>query len=362
MRAGSLGGIGLIGLLACSGPADPGSEAVDGLALAVDAPGPFHPGYRLVELVYDPGLGEGERAIDVHIWYPTESTDFDEVHYTYEVFTEAAVVPDAPLAPSAYGETYPVHAYSHGDRGFGGSSAFLARHLASHGWITVAPDHVDNLTFDNVQPRPTSLYVHRPRDLSAALDQLEADAELGAVADTSRVLLSGHSYGNYTTWSAGGASFEAVDEACAAEAWDCTSAEYDAFAAGLGDDRIVATVPMAGTIDRSLFGPTGHRSQHGPVLFMSGSEDPIGQAAHYEAMDTLDFTWIDIEGACHNAFALGACFTLETEEGFAIIDTYALAFARAHVLGDTDATVRGILDGSVEVSERVAFQRMNAGE
>ena len=88
-------------LVACTGPAEPEDEAVDGLALPVDAPGPFHPGYRLTELTYDPGLGEGPRTLPVHIWYPTESTDFDEVFYTYEVFTDEGVVPDAPLAPSA---------------------------------------------------------------------------------------------------------------------------------------------------------------------------------------------------------------------------------------------------------------------
>ncbi|TNE88149.1 MAG: hypothetical protein EP330_15950 [Deltaproteobacteria bacterium] len=348
----------LLTLLACGPEPEPEAEPIDGLSLDVRQPGPFSAGYRLLHTTYDPGLGEGERSLDLHVWYPTESTDFDEVAYTYEVFTDAEVVPDAPLAPSAYGGSYPVQAYSHGDRGFGGSSAFLARHFATHGWVTIAPDHVDNLTFDNVEPRPTSLYAHRPMDITAALDALEADEVLGAVAATDRVVLSAHSFGNYTTWAAGGSTFEAVDSICAPEAEDCTQAEYDAFSAGFGDPRIVATVPMAGVIYRSWFGDGGHRTQQGPVLFMSGTEDPIGQQTHWDEMDTLDFTWLEIQGACHHAFALGGCFDLPTDEGHAIVHTYALAFARTHVLDD--ASVVGILDGSEVVDERVAFQRMNA--
>lgn len=347
----------LLALLGCAGSAEP--ESIDPLALPVDAPGPFHPGYRLLQLTYDPGVGASPRTLDVHVWYPTESEDFDEVSYTYEVFTDEAVVPDAPLAPSAYGGSYPVHAYSHGDRGFGGSSAFLARYFATHGWVTVAPDHLDNLTFDTVEPKETAHFIHRPLDIAAALDLVASDAELGSVADTSRVMLSGHSFGSYTTWAALGGSYaEKVDAFCAPDDRDCTEAERAAFTAGLGDDRIAATFPMAGTIRRSWFGDSGHTGVSGPVFFLSGTEDPVGQQEQWDAMDSIDFTWVDIEGACHHAFALGGCFDLETEEGYAIIQTYALAFARATVLGD--GSVDPILDGSQPVSARAAFQRMRA--
>ena len=39
---------------------------------------------------------------------------------------------------------YPVLVFSHGSL-YGGSSAFLARHFASHGWVVAAPDHTGHL-------------------------------------------------------------------------------------------------------------------------------------------------------------------------------------------------------------------------
>ena len=67
--------------------------------------------------------------------------------------------------------------------------------------------------------------------------------------------------------------------------------------------------------------------------------------------------WIDIEDGCHQTFATGICADLEAEEGYAIVNAYALAFGRAHVLGDDSAEVVGVLDGSVTVSERVTMQQ-----
>lgn len=331
-------------------------EDVEGLAFDVATTGPYNPGYKLLSVTYDPGLGEGNRTLDVHVWYPTEDVDFDEVSYSYEVFRDEAVVPEASLAPSAYGSSYPVHVYSHGDRGFGGSSAFMARYFASHGWITISPDHLDNLTFDSVEPRPTSLYVHRATDLSAVLDDLAENPDF-TDAETSRVVLSAHSFGAYSTWAIAGATYENVADFCVSE--DCTTQERAAFEAGLDDERVVATIPMAGTIRRSWFGDTGHRDVDLPVFFMSGTEDVRGQQEQWDAMDTLDFTWIDIEGACHNAFALGSCTNLDTDEGFGIMQTYALAFARRHVLDDAQSGVLDILDGTAPLSDKVAFQRMN---
>jgi hypothetical protein len=79
-------------------------------------------------------------------------------------------------------------------------------------------------------------------------------------------------------------------------------------------------------------------------------------------MRGVDYTWIDLEGGCHQAFAMGGCGGLPTDEGFTIVNTWAMAFARAHVLEARDARVDGILDGSESVSPRVAFARRGADE
>ena len=350
-------GIALI-FMACSSP----ESSIDGLSLAVDAPGPYQPGYMLRSVTYEPPVGESPRTLDLHIWYPTQSTAFDEVSYTYEIFVDEGVVPEAPIAPSIHENGYPLHVYSHGDRGFGGSSAFLARYFASHGWVTIAPDHLDNLTFDTVEPKETSHFIHRPLDLVASMDMVSEQMPWSSELDADRVVVSGHSFGSYTTWAIGGSTYDAVETFCSPEERDCSEAERAAFEAGLGDERVVATIPMAGTIRRSWLGETGHRQHQAPVFFMSGTEDPVNQQGQWDEMDTIDFTWIDIEGACHNGFALGACPELDTDEGFAIIQTYALAFGRRHALLDPSADVQSILSGQRSVSERVRFQRMNPSD
>ena len=93
------------------------------------------------------------------------------------------------------------------------------RWFASHGWVVIAPDHTGNTFSDHRDPLPSSHFIARPRDIGAlldALDSLPADDPLSGVVDTGRVVLSGHSFGAYTTWSAAGAAFDMdrIREAC----------------------------------------------------------------------------------------------------------------------------------------------------
>ena len=66
----------------------------------------------------------------------------------------------------------------------------------------------------------------------------------------------------------------------------CSDEEMAAFLSGeLSDERMVAGITMAGTINRSYHADDGHLSVRGPVLLMSGSNDP-GHAVS-ESFDTL---------------------------------------------------------------------------
>ena len=57
---------------------------------------------------------------------------------------------------------------------FGGDAAHMHRRFASHGWVVLATDHTDNMLTDSVDGDiPTSVYIHRPQDLSEALDWVE---------------------------------------------------------------------------------------------------------------------------------------------------------------------------------------------
>ncbi len=327
----------------------------------VDEKGPFHVGYRTLEFSYQPSGTQESRTIALNLWYPTEQTEGEHPSYLFVTDTESIL--NASLAAPVHPEGYPVHIYSHGHQGFGGTASSLMRYFASHGWVVLAPDHTGNTFFDNIDPRPVSIYFLRAADISASLDavtNLDLEDPLFDSLLLDEVLLSGHSFGVHTCWASAGATFDMdalTANYCSSEddGASCTSDELAAFQAGVGDDRIAAILPMAGSIIRSLFGETGHESVAVPVFAMSAVPDPRGEEDQFETCSDLELTWIEVEDACHETFALGMCETLDPEEGFTIVQTYALAFARVHILGDDTPSVLGIMDGSVAVSDKVLF-------
>ncbi len=347
--------------LACTGAklaadpdADTGAEAlVDPLSWSVRAPGPYGVGYRSFEARYSPGPAFEERFIRVNLWYPTDDTDGPEGEYTVGI--DALVIEEASFAAPVHGGGYPVHVHSHGHMGYGATSAFLARYFASHGIVTVAPDHTDNTIIDNQDPLGAAHYFHRPLDIKAALNALDAQE---APFDTAAVMLSGHSFGAYTTWGSAGAEYQNAGPACSD--W-CTPQEEEMFGPGLKDERVVSTMPMAGTLRRQWFGDSGEMSVGGPVLFFSGTNDDVGQLNQFEQLGNIDFTWMELEGGCHQSFALGACSSLDPQLGFELIQTTALAFFRQTVLGDfADETV-GIATGETRLSDIVITRRRQGG-
>lgn len=332
-----------------------GVSDIDPLAHAVDAMGPYNVGFRDWNVLYSPLPGE-DRTIKVSVWYPTLDTEGDDVLYSDTVPGGAELGNAAPARP-AFACGYPVMAYTHGDLAYGASSANLMRYMASHGWLAVAPDHTDNLLWADVEPEAQGHWYHRPRDVGAALDLLETlrrDDPLARHANTTRVLMAGHSRGASTVWGLAGASFDAdrMDTICP----DCSPEQLAVFD-DLGDRRMAAFLPLAGGYRTSLYGETGHRQARGPWMLQSGGEDQRGADETFARVDTLDFTWLEFAGGCHQTFALGACGTLPAEEGFHLVNTYALAFGRQHILEDDDPTVAGLLDGSRLLSDKVRFAR-----
>jgi len=334
------------------------------LGWPVTSPGPYQVGYRSLNVTYSPGADFSDRTIRLNIWYPTEDDSGSRAEYTVG-FDDGAYL-DATPAPSVHEGGYPVHIHSHGFQGYGATSAFLSRYFATHGWLTVAPDHTDNTLLDHRDPLPSAHYFHRPLDVQVALDTLgglPSGDPLAGMANVGRSVVSGHSFGAYTTWASAGATYDLdrVTEMCTSGEGihddGCTSEEEAMFATELADPRIVSSIPMAGTLRRNWFGDAGELSVQGPVLFFGGTEDDRGQQDQFDQMGAIDFTWMEVEGACHQTFALGACGTLDTELGFSIIQTIGLAFARWTVLEDDQPEVAAIATGEQSISEIVTTQR-----
>jgi predicted dienelactone hydrolase len=104
---------------------------------------------------------------------------------------------------------FPLVAFSHGFGSHRRQSSFLCTHLASHGYVVVAPDHTGNTVVDLMatataaasgqrrSPVPLDeLLRNRPADVTLAIDHALAAI---AGADADRIGVAGHSFGGWTT-------------------------------------------------------------------------------------------------------------------------------------------------------------------
>lgn len=341
----------------------PAVEYPDTLSWPVDEVGPFQVGHFSVETTYTmPSTGES-RTIPVSVWYPTEDTTGAPVeHY-------ASIVGDsferALAAEPVHEGGYPVLAYSHGNIFYPAGSKWLMRRMASHGWVAVAPAHLGNtlITAGQNDPRPVHLWLDRSSDISAALDLLGEDRpELAGPVNLSRVVMSGHSFGGHTTWATAGGAFDvtAIEPRCDDSSFvpdTCGPGVLAAFEDGGGDARVVGAIAMDGAGTEDWFGPTGLGAIEVPMMQMytdsdSGRIVPPSRAPGVDLRDVL------IEGACHGTFSVASsCATLDADLGYAIVETYALAFARHVALGDETERTLAILEGDEVVSDRVTLLR-----
>jgi predicted dienelactone hydrolase len=345
--------------------ADSAAVARPDLTWDVTKAGPYHIGFRTWNHTYTPPGTTTPRTIVLSLWYPTEVASGPAGTY-YGLFDDPLVVADAAPAPPVTDAGYPLHLYSHGHQGYGGSSPHLARHFASHGWVVVAPDHTGG-TFSDGDARGPSIYWLKMADTTATLDALEQLASTDPLAgkiDTKHTLLSAHSFGCWNLFATAGAPLDPaiVAERCAglAKPGDpCDQTTLSQWNRDWRDPRVVAAIPMASApYDAEPFGATGLAKLAVPTLLMSGKADAGHDGAPIWAwLDGADASWIDVTDGCHQLFALGGCPDLPQAVGTPIVYTYALAFARAHVLADPSAAVQDILSGETVVSPLASFAR-----
>jgi hypothetical protein len=355
-----------IALTACSQSSTPpapdgGAKQIaaptgDPLSWPLDAAGPYNVGHKIYTTTYSPPGGAPSRTIPIDVWYPTLDAEGENPKYK-ALFVDADVFEGASVAPR---ESYPVHVYSHGSSAFGGSASNMAHWFASHGWVYVAPNHVGNTLGDPEGKRPVSIHYLRSTDVSAALDameKLEAGDPLAGKLRTKRVLLSGHSFGAFTTWASGGVKLDtaAVQTKCDAGQFSapCKAEEVAVFGGGLGDPRVVALIPMAGGMsDWVAEYATGK-----PTLLMSGSLDVSGQPMFDRS---ADITWLDFQDGCHELFALGGCPKFEEKLGWKLTGAWALAWGRRFVLGDASEKTTRVVTNAEPLSDKIVFKQKGA--
>lgn len=276
--------LGLAALASGCGDASNASSAPDPVAV-----GPYPVGVTRIVL-RDEGR---DRTLLTEVWYPADesarglppSPAGEYLPEGLEFLADNATIPlvavrEAPVAP---GGPFPLVAFSHGNNGIRFQNSFQMEHLASHGFVVVAPDHDHNTYFDT-SGNFEQLRIDRPLDIRFVLDAFSgftADPEdrFAGWIDTSLPFgVTGHSFGAFTS-----------------------------IAVASQDSRIGAAVPMA------LAGQISEQYSAATFLMLATEDKTIGLDAN-EAIRTL---YAELPGprflaefvdAGHYSFSF-ACFT-----------------------------------------------------
>jgi len=330
--------------------------------------GPYGIGYTTDEFTYQARPDGRSRTLRVALWYPTREKSGIVARYLgllprINIFGEMGqrVIVDASISGEG---PYPVLIFSHGNGSLAEQSYFMTEFFTSHGWVVLAVDHTNNTFADNGGSINLESSLDRPQDISALIDWVEDLGEdhilFGQTTDD--IVLSGHSFGGFTTLANAGITF-AIDDVLA----ECTSGSIDrdvcetftneetlqVFREGFGDERIKVAIPQTPGIG-AVFGD-GAKDITIPTLVLTGAKDitlpnvedgdPIwegftgGNNLRVDFKEGGHFTFSNMcelfgnavdqvgDDGCNEDF-------IPFDEAFPIINHYSMAFARFHLFGD----------------------------
>ena len=188
----------------------------------------------------------------------------------------------------------PVVIVSHGFGAVKEDFIFLNQHLASHGYVVMAPDHVgSNLSYreEFLGGRLNTLlspieFINRPQEISFLIDELErlvaSSPDWAARLDLDRIGAIGDSLGSSTVMALAGApiSQARIAEACDRTTFtlsfplylECRARFLPPKDFDLRDPRIKAVI-AAHNMGAFLYGPEGLGQITVPMMMVSGSID-----------------------------------------------------------------------------------------
>ena len=263
---------------------------------------------RREQITVAPGVRDLNLLIPGGIRYTKQSLMMKDVKQQYPsgIFRDRVFPLDLYLPKIETKEPLPLIVISHGLGGDLTTFAYLAKHLATHGFAVAVPEHpgssanqIESLLtgFDNDVTPPQEL-IDRPLDIKFLLDKLAKD--YGNQIDTNNVGMIGQSFGAYTTLAISGAelNWSSLTTGCDAIksswnlslliqclAWQIPEADT---AINLKDERIKSAIAINPLIS-SVFGQESLSKINIPLMLVSGSSDPITPALPEQI---IPFTWL----------------------------------------------------------------------
>jgi predicted dienelactone hydrolase/ABC-type amino acid transport substrate-binding protein len=262
----------------------------------------------------------------------------------------------------------PVVIVSHGFGAVKEDFIFLNRHLASHGYVVVAPDHVGS----DLQYRREFLggrlntllspieFVNRPQEISFLIDELErlvaSSPDWAARLDLERIGAIGDSLGSSTVMALAGADINRarIVETCDRDTLSLNFALYLECRArflppknfDLRDPRIKAII-SAHNMGAALYGPESIAKINVPTLMVTGSADVTSPVVTEQF---APFIWLQAEPRYLVLLQRGTHFSSKPpgegagdvpgilvgehrEVGSAYYKTLTVAFLGAHLQG-----------------------------
>ncbi|MGJ4967294.1 alpha/beta hydrolase family protein [Bradyrhizobium sp. HKCCYLRH1073] len=142
---------------------------------------------------------DGRRPIDWFAWYPAADSAIEAAlpvaPWPQGWFEAGPAALDAPLVPNG---TCPLVVYSHGTGCNGLQFEWLARELASRGFVAVAVNHHGN---SNAEPYRAEGFLcswERPRDVSLLIDHIATHPDFEGRINPDRIYAVGYSLGGVT--------------------------------------------------------------------------------------------------------------------------------------------------------------------
>ncbi len=361
--------LGLALAAGCSGSDGEGASADGAVYAGLDRLGTYPVGVRTLGLTDesrpDDEFSKGPRFLETEIWYPAAEsargaatapgTDFIPLplraiaplltirgHHIFDFETHA--VRDAAVAPGRF----PLVVFSHGHQAVRFQSFTLCEHLASHGFVVAAPDHIGNAAITERADGSLALFAdafgvpaleRRIGDMRFVISTVfdlgaaGSGSFLDGAVDASRgVGITGHSFGGATT-----VATAAVDSRIRAAA---------PMAAAVFEDRMpplaVPSLTWVGGEDRSV----GLEANAAMRAISDASAAPrafanLRDAGHFTFSDACVLLpgFFGSDGCGEGSrFADGSPFTfIGHDESWAILDATTTALFLAALTDDADA-------------------------
>ncbi|WP_299962313.1 hypothetical protein [uncultured Roseobacter sp.] len=241
-----------------------------------------------------------DRPIAWSAWYPAEDVEKAE-RPPGQFFELGNAIWEATLPPK---EKFPVILLSHGTGGTAESLGWLARALASEGYVVLGANHHGNTGLEPYLPEGFLCWWERAPDLSVLLSEIGSKGFFADRLDFDQVAAVGFSLGGYTVLALSGAqtSLHEFDVWCrASEITECGPKEFPNAAASIptliktsdafrvswarhgndySDVRIKSVVAIAPAPPIRSFVPASIAELQLPVVILTGGADDEGPSEH----------------------------------------------------------------------------------